>query len=283
MKRIIFCAVCLLTSFVFAFAASADSLYSQAQKLYGQGNFEAAAKTYAGVCSMLEAKDKKTCQLNEARSLIEANKINLAREAEPKLLWLISETEPNDSLFSELSALDAKLQIMLNQPVRAVRSWKAAQASASVDYFPQIYVLCRDIISAYPTSGLTTENCDKTKPADTTLISLSRKKITPLPAASSQPAIVHYATPTSALAPAPASTPSGAKKWYVQLGAFGAKENADKLVADFKNRGIQLYIVELTDRKLFTVRAGEFATKEDAENFAVQKIAPAHKEYKVLQ
>jgi len=285
MKRIIFCTVCLLTSFVFAFAASADSLFSQAQKLYGQGNFEAAAKTYAGLCSMLEAKDKKTCQINETRSLIEANKINLAREAEPKLLWLISETEPNDSLFSELSALDTKLQIMLDQPVRAVRSWKAAQASASVEFFPQIYVLCRDIVSAYPGNGLTAENCDKTKPADTTLISLSRKKITPLPASSSQPAVVHYATsaPASAPTPAPASVPSGAKKWYVQLGAFGAKENADKLVADFKNRGIQLYIVELTDRKLFTVRAGEFATKEDAENFAVQKIAPVHKEYKVLQ
>jgi len=280
MKRIIFCTVCLLTSFVFAFAASADSLYSQAQKLYGQGNFEAAAKTYAGLCSMLEAKDKKNCQLNEARSLIEANKINLAREAEPKLLWLISETEPNDTLFAELSALDTKLQIMLDQPVRAVRSWKAAQASASVDFFPQIYVLCRDIVSAYPGNGLTTENCDKTKPADTTLLSLPRKKVVPLSGASSQPAVVHYATtPTSV----PASTPSGAKKWYVQLGAFGAKENADKLVADFKNRGVQLYIVELTDRKLFTVRAGEFATKEDAENFAVQKIAPAHKEYKVLQ
>jgi len=285
MNRIIFCTVCLLASYVFALAASADSLYSQAQKLYGQGNFEAAAKNYAGLCSMLEAKDKKTCQINEARSLIEANKIHLAREAEPKLLWLISETEPNDSLFSELSALDTKLQIMLDQPVRAVRSWKAAQASASVDYFPQIYVLCRDIVSAYPTSGLTTENCEKTKPADTTLLSLPRKKIAPLPGAASQPAIVHYATPTPAptSAPAPISTPSGAKKWYVQLGAFGAKENADKLVADFKNKGVQLYIVELTDRKLFTVRAGEFATREDAENFAVQKIAPAHKDYKVLQ
>ncbi|MCL1955882.1 MAG: SPOR domain-containing protein [Fibromonadales bacterium] len=271
MKKIIFCAVCL---FVYsAFGASADSLYSQAQKLYGQGNFEASAKAYAGLCSMLEAKEKKTCQLNEAKSLIEANKIILAREAEPKLLWLISETEPNDSLFSELSALDAKLQIMLDQPVRAVRSWKAAQASANVDYFAQIYVLCRDIISAYPTSGLTTENCEKTKPADTTLLALPRKKIVPLPSASSQPAVVHYTAP-----PAPSS--SGAKKWYVQLGAFSLKENAEKLVADFKTRGVQLYIVE---SKHFTVRAGEFATREEAENYAVQKIAPTHKDYKVLQ
>jgi len=267
MKKIIFCAVCLFISF--AFGATADSLYSQAQKLYGQGNFEGAAKTYANLCSMLEANENKICLLNEAKSLIEANKINLAREAEPKLLLLISQTEPNDSLFTELSALDAKLQIMLDQPVRAVRSWKAAQASASVDYFAQIYVLCRDIVSAYPANGLTVENCDKTKPADTTLLALPRKKIVPFSGAS-QPTVVHYTAPA----------PSGAKKWYVQLGAFSLKENAEKLVADFKTRGVQLYIVE---SKLFTVRAGEFATREEAENFAVQKIVPTHKDYKILQ
>jgi hypothetical protein len=269
MKKITFCAVCLFVSFVFAFASSADSLYSQAQKLYSQGNFENAAKTYSSLCSMLEEKEKKICLLSEAKSLIEANKINLAREAEPKLLLLISQTEPNDSLFAELSALDAKLQVMLDQPVRAVRSWKSAQASASVDYFPQIYVLCQDIVSAYPAQGLTAENCNKTKPADTSLLSLPRRKITPL-SNISQSTTTHY--------PALAS-----KKWYIQLGAFSAKENAEKLVADFKNKGVQLYIVELTDRKLFTVRAGEFATKEDAENFAAQKISPVHKDYKILQ
>jgi len=274
MRKITFCTVCLLVSFVFAFAASADSLYSQAQKLYSQGNFDAAAKAYASICSMLEAKEKKICLMSEAKSLIEANKINLAREAEPKLLLLISQTEPNDSLFSELSALDAKLQIMLDQPVRAVRSWKAAQASASVDYFSQIFVICQDLISAYPANGLTAENCNKTKPADTSLLSLPRKKIIPL-SGTSQPTIVHYAPP-------PVANPA-AKKWYVQLGAFSAKENAEKLVADFKSRGVQLYIVELTDRKLFTVRVGDFATRDDAETFAWQKIAPTHKDYKILQ
>jgi cell division septation protein DedD len=279
MNRITFCAIYLFVSL--AFAAPADSLYSQAQKFYSQGNFEASAKTYANLCSMLEAKEKKICLISEARSLIEANKINLAREAEPKLLLLISQTEPNDSLFAELSALDTKLQIMLDQPVRAVRSWKAAQASASVDYFPQIYVLCRDIVSAYPANGLTTENCEKTKPADTTLISLPRKKTVPIPGASSQPAIVHYA-PASTPAPASA-TPSASKKWYIQLGAFSAKENAERLVADFKNKDVQLYIMELTERKLFTVRTGDFTSREDAESYAVQKISPTHKDYKILQ
>jgi len=268
MKKNIFSAIFLLAAF--AFAEPADSLNAQAQKLYGQRSFEAAARTYANLCSMLEAKEKKICLLNEAKSLIEASKIELAREAEPKLLLLISQTEPNDSLFAELSALDAKLQIMLDQPVRAVRSWKAAQASASVDYFAQIYVLCQDIVSAYPTQGLTAENCNKTKPADTSMLSIPRKKIVPIQNA-----------PATATAKAPAA-PAG-KTWFIQLGAFGAKENAEKLVADLKNKGLQLYVVELTDRKLFAVRSGNFATKEDAENYAAQKVGPVHKDYKVLQ
>jgi len=271
MKKFIFSAIYLFAAF--AFASTADSLNSQAQKLYGQRNFEVAARTYATLCSTLEAKEKKICLMNEAKSLIEANRIDLAREAEPKLLLLISQTEPNDSLFAELSALDAKLQIMLDQPVRAVRSWKAAQASASVDYFSQIYVLCQDIISAYPAQGLTAENCNKTKPADTSLLSLPRKRVVPFANISQKaPPPVHYASP-----------PPAGKNWFVQLGAFGAKENAEKLVADLKNKGVQLYVVELTDRKLFAVRSGNFATKEDAENYAAQNISAVHKDYKVLQ
>jgi len=264
-----------ISSIIFIFAALAfaasvtDSLYSQAQKLYSQGNFEAAAKNYADVCPQFAEKEKKICQFNEARALIESQNIDLLRTAEPKLLLLISQTEPNDSLFTELSAEDTKLQIMLNQPVRAVRSWNAAQASASTDFFPELFVLCQDIVSAFPSSGLSAERCNKVKPADTSLVSLPRKKVVPLNAS-------NIATP-------PPPPPPKEGKWYVQLGAFGSRENADRLVADFKGRGVELYIVELTERKLFAVRTGFFANAEDAKIFAEQKIEPAHKDYKIFQ
>jgi len=256
--------------YLLSFAAyAADSLYSQAQKLYSQKKFEEAAKSYANICPQLAGKEKKICQFNEVKALVESNEINLANAAEPKLLLLISQTEPDDSLFAELSAEDAKLQTMLNQPVRAVRSWNTAQSSASPDYFPGLFVLCQDIVSAFPENGLTSENCNKIKPTDTTLISLPRKKITPL--SNSQPS-----TPNSQL-----STPS--LKWYVQLGAFGSKENAERLVASFKDKGVQLYIAELPNRKLFAVRTGFFANAEEAKAFAEQKIAPTHKDYKIFQ
>jgi len=267
-------------SAVFAFAASVtDSLNSQAQKLYSQGNFEAAAKNYADICPQIVENEKKICQFNEVRALIESQKIDLLRVAEPKLLLLISQTEPNDSLFAELSAEDSKLQIMLNQPVRAVRSWNAAQASANMDFFPKLFVLCQDIVSAFPSNGLNAEHCSRVKPADTSLISLPRKKVVPLNIPNTPAATP--ATPP----PPPPPAPVKEGKWYVQLGAFGLRENAERLVADFKSRGVELYIVELelTERKLFAVRTGFFVNAEDAKLFAEQKIEPTHKDYKIFQ
>jgi hypothetical protein len=246
-------------------AALTDSLLSQAQKLYSQGNFEEAAKAYGSLCAQLGAKEKKICQFKEIKALAESAKPEMASAAEGKLFSLLSQTEPNDSLFAELSAEDAKLQIMLGQPMKAIRSWNAAQASANVNYFSELFVLCQDIVSAYPESGFTKENCNKVKPADTSLISLPRKKIVPLAAA---------ATPAAA----------SQNKWYAQLAALSSKENAEKMVADFKQKGIQLYIAEIVsaDRKLFAVRAGNFENRQDAEAFAEQKIVPIHKDYKIF-
>ncbi|MCL2259835.1 MAG: SPOR domain-containing protein [Fibromonadales bacterium] len=242
-----------------AVVAFANDMYSQAQKLYSQGNFEAAAKSYAEACPKFEEKERKICLFNEVKALMESNRLDAVRTAEPKLLLLISQTEPADSLFAELSATDAKVQVMLNQPVRAVRSWNAAQSSANTAYFPELFVLCGDIVAAYPNNGLTVENCNRVKPADTTMISLQRKKVVALREGS--------------VAPVAQSAPAG--KWYIQLGAFGSKENADRMVAEYKGRGVELYIVELTDRKLFAVRTGFFSTQHDARIYAEQKIAPA--------
>jgi len=268
-EKVILSIICLFATCTFA---APDSLYTLAQKLYSMGNFEVAAKTYASACPQLEAKEKKICLFNEVRAMVESNKIDLVRTAEEKLFSLISQTEPNDTLFTEINIADSKLQIMLNQPAQAIRSWNTAQASASSDYFPELFVVCRDIVSAFPKNEqLAAENCAKIKPADTTLISISRKKITPV---------------NISVAPVketPAAKEDKSSKWFVQLGAYGNKENAEKLVADFKNKGVQLYVTELPDRKLFVVRTGLFESADAAKIYAEQKIAPIHKDYKIFQ
>jgi hypothetical protein len=269
-------------AFIFALFSTLhanDSIYSQAQKFYSQGSFVAAAKMYESVCSEMEGKAKKICLFNEVKALVESGKADLAAAAEPKLLLLMSQTEPSDSLFTWLSMEDAKLQTMLGNPVRAVRSWNSAQAAASSDYFSELFVLCKDIISAYPSNGLKEENCNKVKPADTSLISLPRKKVVPLVAATTP-------APQTQIQTQPQTQPKTQTtegKWYVQLGAFGSKENAEKLVANFKSKNVQLYIVELPERKLFTVRTGLFSSSNDASVYAEQMIAPSHSDYKVFK
>ena len=260
-------------------AAVTDSLFSQAQKLYSQGNFEEAAKVYGNLCAQLSIKEKKLCQFKEIKALAESAKQEIVVAAEEKLLSLLSQTEPNDSLFAELSAEDVKLQIMLGQPARAIRSWNAAQASANINYLSELFVLCADIVSAYPESGLTKEHCNKVKPADTSLISLPRKKIVPLEIEKPPVKTETKVPPVQAQA-----QQAQAKKWYVQLVALSSKENAEKMVADYKQKGIQLYVAEVVsaERTLFAVRAGNFENRQEAETFAEQKIAPSHKDYKIF-
>ena len=219
-----------------------DSLHSEAQKLYSKGNFEAAAKMYANSCA---SKTNKACQFNEIKALSETGKLDLVAEAEKKILALIGKTEPNDSLYLPLMAQDSKLQIMLNQKELAVRSWNLAQESASSDYFSELYAICSDINSAF-NAGLV---CDKVKPADTSLVSLQRKKVVPLQAGK------------------PEQVANQQGKFYIQLGAFGVKANAEKLLNEYKSKGAELYITEIPDRNLFAVR-GNFVSKGDAEAFA---------------
>jgi cell division septation protein DedD len=253
-------------------ASVADSLYSLAQKLYSQGAFAEAAKAYGNVCPQLEAKEKRICMFKEIKALAENKKTDAAQAAEAKVLQLLSQTEPSDSLFAEINAEAARLQVMLKQAAMAVRSWNAAQASANSGFFPELFVLCQDIVSAFPESGLTTQSCDKVKPSDASLTQLPRNKNAPLSQASN-----------TANHQSLASNPQSLK-WYVQLGAFSSRENAEKLVADFKQRGVQLHIAEvITDKKLFAVRTGTFGSTEEAKKFAEQKIEPSHKDYRVLQ
>jgi hypothetical protein len=226
--------------------------------------FTEASVVYGNLCPQLEAHEKSSCLFKEIKSLAGIKTTGAAQAAQEKLMQLLSGTEPGDSLFAELSAEAARLQIMLKQPAMAARSWNAAHASANSDYFPELFVLCGDIVSAFPDAGLTGETCNMVKPRDTSLVSLKRNKIVPLGQAAKAP-------------------PAGnvANKWCVQLGAFGAKENAEKLVETFKQKGVQLYITELPERKLFAVRTGNFANAEDAKTYAEQKIKPSH-EYKVI-
>ncbi|GHV14582.1 hypothetical protein AGMMS49938_10970 [Fibrobacterales bacterium] len=276
-----FCIIAL-SLFNFAFA---DSRTENADKLFAQGNFEAAAAAYNSVCTSLNPKDKKLCLFSEVKSLMETKKIENAQKAEIKLVSLLSQTEPSDSLFSPLFAADTRLQIMLSQPERAVRSWNTTVQSANSDFFPTIYLTCLDLIENFPSNGLTNENCQKVRPADTTLISLPRTKTAPLVKVTAVPAAKPPTSPSPVQDTRTANgttTPPQNQGCLIQLGAFGNRANAEKLVSDFAKKSVPLNIAETPGSALFIVRSDKFATQVEAAAFAEQKIAPFHHDYKIL-
>ncbi|HEX6398690.1 MAG TPA: SPOR domain-containing protein [Steroidobacteraceae bacterium] len=85
-------------------------------------------------------------------------------------------------------------------------------------------------------------------------------------------------TPAVAAAPAPAETSRAAPtnpprgSFVVQLGSFGSKENAERLVRDMTAKGFTTFIAPITTngRELYRVRVGPTRDRASAEALAAQ-------------
>jgi cell division septation protein DedD len=63
-------------------------------------------------------------------------------------------------------------------------------------------------------------------------------------------------TPTPSSKPAAPAPANGAAAWYVQVNAFSAKANADRQVAELKNKNVTAFVTKAGT--LFQVRVGPF-------------------------
>ena len=81
----------------------------------------------------------------------------------------------------------------------------------------------------------------------------------------------------------PAASAS-AEYWTLQLGAFGTKSNADLLVSNLKKQKVTCTIIEQPrgEKTLYLVQTGKFETKDQAVDFAANKLAPLKIEYQPL-
>ncbi|MBR5413299.1 MAG: SPOR domain-containing protein, partial [Fibrobacter sp.] len=102
--------------------------------------------------------------------------------------------------------------------------------------------------------------------------------------AKAAPAPTPVAAPTPATASAPATISPTAEYWTLQLGAFGTKTNADLLVTNLKKQKISCTIAEQPrgERILYLVQTGHFETKDQAVDFAANKLAPLKIEFQPL-
>jgi DedD protein len=70
----------------------------------------------------------------------------------------------------------------------------------------------------------------------------------------------------------PASVPAERGTFVVQLGSFGSKENADRLVRDMTAKGFAAFVAPITSggRELYRVRVGPTRDRAQAEALAAQ-------------
>ena len=90
------------------------------------------------------------------------------------------------------------------------------------------------------------------------------------------------ATRPAAESAAPAAGADGEGPFALQLGAFGARENADRLVSELKQKGYAAYIARPTGSSaLFAVRVGPFQDRAQAESTR-QRLSRDPKGYESL-
>ncbi len=103
----------------------------------------------------------------------------------------------------------------------------------------------------------------------------------PAPAPAATPMVATQNVPTNpapsvaAPAPAPRPTPPAALpkgSFAVQLGSFGSKDNADRLVRDMNAKGFSAFVAPITSggRELYRVRVGPTRDRASAEALAAQ-------------
>ncbi|MEO8018477.1 MAG: SPOR domain-containing protein [Pseudomonadota bacterium] len=103
-------------------------------------------------------------------------------------------------------------------------------------------------------------------------------KPAPKPAASLPPVAAPVTTPPVAAqgraeAPRPAAAPQVARgDFVVQLGSFGSRENADRLVRDMSAKGFAAFVAPISSggRELYRVRVGPTRDRAAAEALAAQ-------------
>lgn len=100
-------------------------------------------------------------------------------------------------------------------------------------------------------------------------------KILKDPAKGINAALTALGVPQASTSPPQAALPSGTL-YRVQIGAFSVKANADRMLADAKAKGFDVFIA--TSGNLFRVQIGAYSVKANAENMLAKAKAAGFKD-----
>lgn len=288
-----------------AFAASVFAqTMADAQKAYVAGNWKEAAAAYEVACPKEPDSLKAECYLWNILALSQTGSAQSFKIAGKRLDSLIQTTNPQRAIYADLMMTSAQFRLYLGKYDKAAEDLIQAIETSHPHQAIVLQKVCKAVKAKVKSEDLNDRcnllgNPDSLKAiqsAKTAPTTQPAKVAAPAPQpAASEPAPVveqlkeQKASPAPAPAPvatAPATVPAAtsAEYWTLQLGAFGTKANADLLVTNLKKQKITCTVIEQPrgERTLYLVQTGRFETKDQAVDFAANKLAPLKIEFQPL-
>ena len=292
MKKTLFALLTILTASVIA------QTMADAQKAYVAGNWKEAADAYEVACPKEADSARAECYLWNILALSQTGNAQSFKTAGKRLDSLIRTTNPQKAIYADLMMTSAQFKLYLGKYDKAAEDLIQA---IETSHPPQTVVLqkvCQAVKAKVKSDDLNDRcnllnNPDSLKAVQAAKAAPTTQTAAPEPApvveqpkeqAKAAPAPTPVAAPTPATASAPATISPTAEYWTLQLGAFGTKTNADLLVTNLKKQKISCTIAEQPrgERILYLVQTGHFETKDQAVDFAANKLAPLKIEFQPL-
>ena len=268
------CAVTIILSAFFSTNSFAQTK-ADAQKAYVAGKWKEAAAAYEVACPKEPDSLKAECYLWNVLALSQTGNAQSFKIAGKRLDSLIQTTNPQKSIYADLLMTSAQFRLYMGKYDLAAEDLVRAIETSHPNQAPVLQKVCSAVQAKTKKENLN-EACAKLSQTD----SIVTEKAQP-------PAAVQ---PVQEVKPAPAKPESSSAavsanqggNWYLQLGAFGVKANAEFLVNNLKKRGITCSIEERVGetKTLYLVQSGNFETKEKAIDFGAEKLTPLNIEFR---
>ncbi|OWV27064.1 hypothetical protein B7988_02590 [Fibrobacter sp. UWB1] len=282
---------------VFAASAFAQTM-ADAQKAYVAGNWKEAAAAYEAACPKEPDSLRAECYLWNVLALSQTGSAQSFKIAGKRLDSLIQTTNPQRAIYADLMMTSAQFRLYLGKYDKAAEDLIQAIETSHPHQAIVLQKVCKAVKAKVKSEDLN-DRCNLLNNPDSlkAILTASQAKATaatepakvaapePKPVvAEPAPAVEQPKTAAPVAAPAAPAATAPIEYWTLQLGAFGTKSNADLLVSNLKKQKISCTIIEQPrgEKTLYLVQTGKFDTKDQAIDFAANKLAPLKIEYQPL-
>jgi cell division protein FtsN len=255
---------------------------ADAQKAYVAGNWKEAAAAYEAACPKEPDSLRAECYLWNILALSQMGNAQSFKIAGNRLDSLIKTTNPQRAIYADLMMTSAQFRLYLGKYDKAAEDLIQAIETSHPHQAIVLQKVCKAVKAKVKSEDLN-ERCNLLNNPDSlkAIQAASQVKAAPEP----KPVVAEPAPAVEQPKEQPKATQApAAEYWTLQLGAFGTKSNADLLVSNLKKQKISCTIIEQPrgEKFLYLVQTGRFETKDQAVDFAANKLAPLKIEYQPL-